>query len=242
MSMKMGNKINMTITNARMTRLAKTRVWTSGSMNAGSTRATGSGSVQNSGNKELSQIEKLIEKQTKSLSYNMLKDSSERVESRIKKMLETGDKSLFGQEDTTEARTEAVKEIKNLVNDYNLMIGKLNGSKNSEDIAYAKKLKALVTEYGSALKKAGITQSSTGLLVIDEKVLKGASLSQLGELFGKEGGFSDKIGTQAKEICEYAQKQLQELSKSIYTTSSSYNRNGTDGNIYGGTSSYNARS
>lgn len=249
MSMRIGNRINMTIMNARNARIAKSKAFMAGAKrntySSGSTNKSGNSTLVDLLNKlngnSSSTADKLVENQKKSYAYSMIERSTELLGKHMDKFLATGEKSLFGQEDKAAAKEQAVNEVESFVNDYNIMMGKLNSSSNAVDKAYAKKLQGYVSVYGSALKKAGITKNSNGLLELNTDVLKEADLKDLEAAFGKSDGFGGKISEQAKEIKEYAQKQIKDLERSSFIASSNYNRYGTNNSSYGNGSSYNVR-
>lgn len=245
--MRIGNRINMTITRARMTRLAKSRIYTnqrtSTRKNTNSNKANPSlaellNSINNKN--QTTSGEKLLVNRTQTLMYSGMETAANRLKGHTEKFLETGEKSLFEQPDSEAAKKESMKEIKAFVSDYNLMMGRLNQSADNVDKAYAKKMQSTVQEYSVVLRKLGITQSGSGILNLDEKKLKEAELSDMKRVFGDAEGFSKKVGELGTSISDWAKGQLTELKKDSYLTSVSYNRYGQTAENSSG-SSYNSK-
>lgn len=247
--MKIGNRANMTIMRARMTRLAKTKVFTGRRNTSHSSNHTTAGKNQSLSellsslyNKDkTSSTDKLIENRTQTLLYKGMQTSAERVQSHLEKFQQTGETSIFGQADQTKAAETAKSEAKGFINDYNLMMGRLNSSKNSADKNNATKLMGYVAANASALQKVGITQNTNGTLNLDEKKLASADIADLKKVFGDADGFGKKILAQTKLIGTHAEEQLKELAKTDYSVSSNYNRYGNSLGLDSYGSSYNRK-
>lgn len=249
--MRIGNRVNMRITSARMARVAKSRVWSGkqrkSSGNIANTTTKGNQtllSILNQINKGTSTTsgEKIAANQQKIYSYQVIGQAATRMEGHLNKFLATGENSMFGQTDATKAQEDAVDEISGFVGDYNVLIGKLTDSTESIDLTYAKNLKTLMTGNGSALKKIGITMNEKGKLSVDKKQLKTADLDDLNKLFGEEGSLSSKLNSIIKTVGTEANKQIETIKKELYTNSSNYSRYGTDTDSYGTKGSrYNAK-
>lgn len=252
--MRIGNRNNAVITSARMKRIAKTRAWTarykaSGSRATGTSRAN-AGTISKSSNSTLLEFlnrlnqsdtsmvgEKLAANQSKGYDYDIMRLAAERVSGHLDKLLATGEDSLYAGEDAVEDRDVLAKEISGFVDDYNIMMRKLNSSESSTDTAYARKLKNEISAKEATLKKFGITQDGNGILSLDIQVLKEAELSELQQTFGTKDGFSDRVRTLAKKVSENAREQVKILEKENCTLSSNYSRYGTDSSYYGLTGS-----
>lgn len=244
-----------------MKRIAKTKAWSS-RYNASGSRATGTataksakstGSISKSNNillellKNMNQSdtsmvgEKLAKNQSKSYDYDIMRLASERVSGHLDKLLATGEDSLYAKENV-EGKDELAKEISGFVSDYNIMMRKLNSSANSADTAYARKLRNEFSTKEATLKRFGIRQDSDGILSMDIEILQKAETSDLCQVFGTEGGFSERIRTLAKEVNANAKEQMEILEKENCTLSSNYSRYGTDSSSYGWAGSrYNAK-
>lgn len=238
--MKIANRIDMTITNARMTRMTKTRALTGGGRKFSGIQ---SASDKNAGIRTLldqllekenktSATEKLIENQQKSYDYSVIKQSAGRVQEHMEKLAAVGDQSIFGQADKIKAKEQAVSEIVSTVKDYNVMFGKLNQSKDLTDIAYARKMKETVQAYTKELKTLGIEVGSDGRMSVDTNELKKADLESMKKIFGTGSGLSGKLLGQMELIGKNAEKKIEELKKSSYQASMNYTRYGTD-SLYG---------
>ncbi len=238
--MRIGNRTSMRITNARLTREAKTRAWSGGAKKSLSVRGTGTGSNPSilevlrgmNKNSEVSTGQSLLINQQKSISYDTMKVAADRVSGHMDRFLATGEDSLFGKADSEEAKDAAVKEINAFVANYNMMVGKLTKSGNSVEKAYANKLRSCFGGKTAALKAAGITVGIDGTLSVDQKKLEQAEFSDLKAIFGSEGGVADKLREQAKVVHGYAGKQLEALKKESSLISSNYSRYGTTSDIF----------
>lgn len=234
--MKIGNRINMTITNARMSRIAKTRAFTSGVRSYGG--ASGSGGLsellKNLNKKDdTSYIGRLLENQEQTYNYTVMKQSAGRVKDHMDALSAMGESSIFGQEDTEKAKEQAISQIDGFVDDYNIMMNRLKESEDAADSAYAKKLKDCVSANSAALKELGITANSDGTLKLNEKVLKESDLDSMKKVFGAGGSFGEKISALAKQVGDTAARQITELKNKSYQLSSNYTRYGTDSSSYG---------
>lgn len=246
--MRIGNRVNMTIARARMTRVAKTRTFTAARKSSGHTSSVSGKDnsmqalIQQMLKKsEASSAEKLAENQKQSYQYEVMEKSAQNVEGRIAKLKADGEKSIFGQENQEAAQEAAVKEISGFVSDFNVMVGELGGSKNQLDSVFLRKLNDVTMRYSTELEQMGITRNSNGTLSVDQKVLQAAELSDLKKLFGPDNTFAAKIGEQAGLIKESAQRNIETLKTDSWQISQNYNRYGADSSIWGNGSRYNAK-
>lgn len=241
--MRVGNRINTVITGARMNRIAKNRIWTNNRNRKAASGIAANSAYQSKGvtsksSNPLLQLlnsmngstsmtgEKIAKNQSKSYDYDMMCLAAERVETHMEKLLETGEDSLYAEEETD--REKLAREVLGFVNDYNVMLRKLTNSGSSADEAYAKKLKSQLSTNQSALEELGLTQDSQGVLTMDAKVFSQANLFDIQKTFAEEDGLSGKIKTLAKEVSGYAKAQIDSLKKESYTLSAGYSRYGTD--------------
>jgi len=169
----------------------------------------------------------LAENRTKQMRYIRMETAAGMTAKNADNLLKTGEASIFGQEDEVQMKAEAVAEIKNFVNNYNLLLGRLNSSGENTDTAYSKKLSAYVTGSTRALEKIGITAGNSGVLSLDEKKLKEAELSDIKAVFHEKDSFADKVGKQAEDIRKMAEEKVTALEKSSYYSSTNYTRYGT---------------
>ncbi len=234
----------MRITNARLTRQAKVRAWSSGgtgkvfTSHVKKTQVPGSltpGEILNGINKSqtTSPGQLLVQNQQKCYSYQTMKTAADRVNGHMEQFLADGETSLFGQADQEKSKAEAVSEITAFVSNYNAMIGKLTQSGDRVEKAYADKLKSIVGRKTASLKALGITVERNGTLTVDKKTLASAELSDIRDVFGQEGGIADQIQKQAKDISGYAKEQMEDLEKSNTYISSNYNKYGTSSGLFG---------
>lgn len=249
MSMIIPNRIHVSITKARMNREAKARVLSckrslakSSSKTSRSSSTTGAKSSSTGlknqstaqrlinnlfGQSSTTTAEQLAENRTKQMLYTRMETAARMTAQCADNLLKTGEDSIFGQGDEAQMKTEAVAEVKNFVNNYNLMIGRLNSSGENTDTAYRKKLSAYVTGSAKALEKIGITAGSSGILSLDEKKLKEAELADIRAVFHGKDSFGEKVGKQAENIGDMAEEKVAALEKNSYYSSANYTRYGT---------------
>lgn len=240
--MKIPNRIHMTITKARMTRVAKGRALSCKRYQANVNSKTGySSSATRLGNQSATQrllnsilgqtgsttTEQLAENRTKQMLYTRMETAAGMTAWNADNLLKTGEDSVFGQSDETQIKKDAAAEIKNFVNNYNLMIGRLNSSGESTDTVYSKKLSSYVTGSTKALEKIGITAGSNGTLQLDEKKLKEAEMTDIKAVFHEKDSFAEKVKGQAEDIKKMAKEKVTALEKSSYYSSTNYTRYGT---------------
>lgn len=108
-----------------------------------------------------------------------------------KKLLDTGKNDLFDEDEGSSDK--AVKEIKNLVEDYNSLMEQMQKSGSNTYKAYAKELKAEVTSAKASLVAVGINSKADGTLSIDSDKLKNAELSDLKKIFQGSKSFCAKV-------------------------------------------------
>lgn len=234
------NRIHVSITKARMVREAKGRVLSCKRSLAKGSR-TSSGSSTRLGNQSATQrlinnlfgqssttaAAQLAENRAKQVVYNRMETAAGRTARSAENLLKTGENSIFGQQDEAQIKKEAVAEIKNFVNNYNLLLGHLNSSGENTDTAYSKKLSAYVTGGARVLEKIGITAGESGVLSLDEKKLKEAELADIRAVFHGEDSFAEKVRKQAEDIRNMAEEKIADLEKSSYYRSTNYTRYGT---------------
>lgn len=249
--MKIPNRIHTTIIRARMNRVAKERVLSCKRKLAKTVSTTSRKSSPNYkeqktavnrlttsilGKGNTTNEEKLAENRAKQYLYSRMESAAGWVISNAEKLLETGEDSIFAKSDKEQEKKAAEMEIKNLVNNYNIMMGRLNSSGETVDTAYAKKIQGYVMGSSRMLGKLGITSSDTGILQLDEKKLKNADLADMQTIFNGKGSLAEKINEQAKLVKKRAQEKIESLKRSNYAISSNYTCYGKSENGYDGSS------
>lgn len=253
--MKIPNRIYTTIINARMIRVAKQKaVSCKRNLNKSVSSKNRNSSVSRIGkqlesNRLLTNIlgqenttnkEKLAENRAQKLLYSRMRSAASWVIANAEKLLETGETAIFDNSDKEQVKEASVAEIKNFVNNYNIMMGRLNSSGETVDTAYAKKIQGYFTENSRMLEKLGITASDNGILQLDEKKLKDADISDIENVFHGENCLAGKVRKQAELVKERAEKKIADLEKSSYAISLNYTRYGKSENGYD-RSNYNFR-
>lgn len=235
--MKIPNKIYTSIYKARTARLAKQKTLSSRMKTTTTAKSSASGTSaaartqsylnRLTGNNNSSVIEKLAQNSSDQLFYTRMQTAADRLNGSAERLLKTGADSVFEQEDTAKAKEQATEEIKNFVNDYNIMMGRLNSSSDNTDTTYRKKLQDIVTAGKKELEKVGITIGKNGTLSLDDKKLKEAELSDEKELFYTKGCLGEKVKTVSELVYKHAKEKVQTLEKESYSLSANYTRYGT---------------
>ena len=231
MSMKIANRNSMVLVRARNARLAKTRAYTHNARKYKKT--TGSSNSAKYGNlfqtlsairqqsTDSSKVQQIASATKLSYGYTVMEDAAERLDTQLTKLLSKENESLFEGDGT-----EAQKEVSRFVNNYNIVMGRLNDAGTTADKNYAKKLQNEFSAYSSDLKKIGITQGKNGTLSVDETALKNAKAEDIKTVFGADAVFAQKTQATLKQITTYAKGKIQTLEKQIYSASANYNRYG----------------
>lgn len=236
------DRIHVSITKARMVREAKGRAL---NCKRSLTKAGGgtarSSSVTRLGNQPAAQrlidnilgqnrtaaAAQLAENRAKQMLYTRMETVAGMLSRNAENLLKTGENSVFGQEDEAGKKKEAVAEVRNFVNNYNLLLGRLNSSGENTDTAYSKKLSAYVAGCAGALEKIGITAGSSGMLSLDENRLKEAESADIEAVFHEKDSFGEKAGKLAEDIREMAEEKMAALERSCCYGSAGYTRYGT---------------
>lgn len=253
------NSANLSLYRSRMLRQAKAKAVKSGGTSTSGLKSKHSSTLTgNSGSTSL--ISQMQEKNN----YTFIRQTADNLQYYGEKLLQTGEKSLFApaikeleeqvktetteqteEETTTNSLSEeemasykknAIKEISNFIDAYNMMISRMSQSSDTSMDRYLKELKGYVTGSRSALSAIGISQNTDGSLKIDDEKLSKAELTKMYQAFGKEGSFAANVTALAKEIETTAETKLlsTQTSSSLpsYLTnnssllSSNYNRYG----------------
>lgn len=229
--MKIANRNSMVLVRARNARLAKTRAYTHNARKYKKT--TGSSNSAKYGNlfqtlstirqqnTDSSRVQQVASATKLSYGYTVMEDAATRLDTQLTKLLSKENDALFEGEGA-----EARKEVSRFVNNYNIVMGRLNDATTAVDKNYAKKLQSEFSVYSSDLKKIGITQGKNGTLFVDETALKNAKVEDIKTVFGADAVFAQKTQATLKQITTYAKGKIQTLEKQIYSASANYNRYG----------------
>ena len=246
--MKIPNRIYTTIIKARMNRVAKGRALSckrnlsktvsTTSRNSSANRKEQKSAVNRLmtnvlGQENITNEERLAENRAQQFLYSRMESAAGWVMSNAQKLLETGGDSIFANSDNEEAKETAVAEVKNFVNNYNIMMGRLNSSGEAADTVYAKKLQGYMKGNSKVLGKIGITAGDNGILRLDEKKLKGAEFEDIKSIFHGKDSLAEKVCEQAKLVKKMAEKKIETLKKNSYAISSNYTRYGKSESGYG---------
>lgn len=246
------SRINSIINNARTKRLVKTKAFATKQTRV-SARATGTNSARssavtkNSNSNSLLNIlrgmtgdttmtgEKIAKNQAQSYEYETMRLAAARVGEHMDRLTDIGDQALFAQGE--EGREGVEKEISTFVNNYNIMVRKLNASGEEADEKLAEKLSDEISAHAATLKQFGITQDGSGVLSLDQRTLRQSDYEELKKVFHSSTGLPKKIKTLAESVESAAREGLDRLKKENYTLSTTYSRYGTSDSSYGWTGS-----
>lgn len=120
------------------------------------------------------------------------------------KLNASGEGSLFEKAQAAGSTEDIMDHVRGMVEAYNNTLDQLKNSDSGLNRFYMEELRSYVTSHSETLKAAGVTAKSDGKLSIDEDVLKKADLETLGQAFGSESGFTDKVGYVAGRVAENA--------------------------------------
>jgi hypothetical protein len=167
--------------------------------------------------------------------YAAIKKAADSLQTHTKKLMATGDNSLFGKAATSSSSTltdtelsknkdNLVKEIGSFIDDYNTMVKNMNTAGGTLNNLYLKQIKSLTVSAKSALKDIGVKQKTDGTLSVNQKTIKSADMEDLQTVFGSEGSFADKVSVKSITVESNASTALTSLNKSV---SSGYNKYGS---------------
>lgn len=150
--------------------------------------------------------------------YDEISTTTNNITSHAKKLLATGKNNLFDDKNSS----KAVKEIKNLVSDYNSLITQMQKSGSKTYEAFVKEFKEVAHSFKAELEGAGITCKADGTLSIDSDKLGSTPLSDLEKLFQSNGNFCAKIDEKTTTVNKRAALDKVISSFSGYTRKRNY--------------------
>ena len=160
-------------------------------------------SLQNNKEKVQSQNQKLYEK---------LKDAAEALEDTSKTLGSDKKDNIFEKAKQSGDSTEAIKNIKTLIEQYNELKKQLEKDAASPISAYyGRTIKELAAQNSEALSALGITVGKDGSIVIDENKLKEAKIEDLEKMFGSDSEFIQKLQYLAMHVSDNAAAEVKSL-------------------------------
>lgn len=114
---------------------------------------------------------------------------------------------------------KAFSAANSFVNSYNELVSSIKKSGDETVSGKQEFIANMTNAYSKRLANVGITVKSDGTLSIDEKTFKSASSGDLEKIFGKSESFASFMGSQSKQLSNYAS-----ISKTQNTT---YNKTGS---------------
>lgn len=161
-------------------------------------------SLQNNKEKVQSQNQKLYEK---------LQDAAEALEDAAEMLGSDKKDSIFEKAKQSGDSSEAVKNIKTLIGQYNELKKQLERDAASPISAYyGRTIKELAAKNSEALSALGITVGKDGSMVIDENKLKEAKIEELEKMFGSDSEFIQKLQYLAAHVSDNASAEVKSLS------------------------------
>lgn len=177
--------------------------------------------AKNSGKSTTTSASQTALKETKT-NYTNMETAAENTRKHLQKLLDTGESSLWGNDDAepkTEPDTVKIKEeITDFADYYNDMIQSLDETGGTINTMYKKQFHNYVISHKSKLEKIGITENKYGKLEVDKDKLKEAETESLRELFQGEAGFADKVYNKCKKVEENAEANLNSLNSATYSS------------------------
>lgn len=207
-----------------------------------SSRISESGSSTKSGSTKRTTSSSALLTQTKQLAmYEKMEKASNNIQGNVEKMLKLDGMTYTDDETGKKAqendKNNLLKYIRDFVSDYNEVYRDLSDIGGTTNSSFKKSLDGVVSANKTVLEEMGITVSKSGELTIDEKKLTSVDFDKLKELFTKDGGFADKIGSKMEIIERSASTSLTTLNK-LYGATSTYNKYGTSNSYFNGLNSY----
>ncbi len=230
------NGINALILHNRMISQARSRA-RSQNASIGAIRAASTNSNQNS---RASAIKKAANKQKYSglnkadvsskENYTSIKKAAESLQNRTKTLLNQPEKEWenLTEEEIAKYKDSVIKEVPNMIEDYNLMMRKMSEEGGNVNKIYLKQMKSYFDNAKSKLEGLGITQRNDGTLALNQELLKAADAKQIKEVLGSTGSFVDDIGKRAANVIANADTNLAVLNRSQYAGNYTYNQYGSD--------------
>lgn len=160
-------------------------------------------SLQNNKEKAQSQNQKLYEK---------LQDAAEALENAAGALGSEKKDSIFEKAKQSGDSTEAVKNIKTLIEQYNELKKQLEKDAASPISAYyGRTIKELAVQNSDMLSALGITVGKDGSIAIDENKLKAAKIEDLEKMFGSDSEFIQKLQYLAAHVSDNASAEIKSL-------------------------------
>ena len=144
--------------------------------------------------------------------YQKLKDAAEALEDAAKKLGSDKSDNIFAKAKESGDNSEVVKNIKNLIEQYNVAKKQLESDSDSPINAYyAQTLRQLASKNSEALSAVGITVGKDGSMTIDESKMNAAKLEDLEGLFGSKSEFIQKLEYLASHISDNVSAEIESL-------------------------------
>lgn len=150
--------------------------------------------------------------------YTSMETAAENAMKHLQKLLNTGESSLWGSEETEPGRAQIQEEITEFVEYYNDMVEGLEEESGTINTMYKKQLHNYVISYKSKLDKIGITEDKYGKLELDKQKLQETETENLKELFQGEGSFADKVNDRCEKVKDNAETNLNSLNSATYSS------------------------
>ena len=162
--------------------------------------------------------------------YTAMKEAAESLKEHTKKLLLWPDKEWdsMTEEEIAKYKEDAIKEVTNLVTDYNTIIKSLSSESSRTNDIYLKQLKGYFKNAQSDLESLGITQKEDGSLALDKEKFMAADADKIQKALCTKDSFVNDLNKKAANILANAETNLAVLNKSLYAGSYTYNQFGSD--------------
>lgn len=182
-------------------------------------------------------VKEKAEDDTVKKSLTETKTKSDALKTSAGALMDVGKKSVFTKVDVKDEETgkttqqydtdKIYKAVKQFASDYNALIADVSKSSNTSISRKGITLKGELTARKDMLADVGITINSDNTLTVDEEKFKEADMRDVKDLFNGSHSLSAKVYQKAVEI--------NNLSTSAASSSSTYNKNATYVASYSGT-------
>lgn len=135
----------------------------------------------------------------------LVKSSTDDLKESAAKLTETGEKSLFTEEQTA-VSDDMYKAVASFVSDYNDVMKDASGSSSSNVSRNASYLAQLTNVFSRSLSETGITINADKTLSVDETKFKAADVDDVATLFNGENSYADMVSKRADFIGDAAVK------------------------------------
>lgn len=150
----------------------------------------------------------------------LVKSSADDLKESAETLTETGEKSLFKEEQTA-VTDDMYKAVTSFVSDYNDVMESASSSSSSNVSRNASNLAQLSTVFTRSLSEIGVTVNTDNTLSVDETKFKAADVNKVAALFNGKNSYAGMVSQRADFIGDAAVK-ASTSSGSLYGSNGTY--------------------